>query len=337
MRATSENLASCHSLAAHQAHPPRRSAPLIPAAYFGIVLGLGGFANSWRVAHRAWGASAAIGETIFALAAAAWIVVLALYSWKWIAAREAALIEARHPVQCCFIGLAGVATLLIAQGALPYSRALAIALFAAGATFTTGFGVWRTGLLWQGGRAVEATTSVLLLPVVAGGFVMAATAGAFGWPTWAGLAFGAALFSWLGIESVLLHRLYTAAPLLPALRPTLGIQLAPPSVGALAYLATGADPTSLVPQAFLGFALLQALLLLRLWPWITEQPFAPSYWAVTFGVTALPTALIKVSAASPSHAYSDLAFATFVASNLIMIVVVILTVFWVFRQKSAAP
>ena len=41
------------------------------------------------------------------------------------------------------------------------------------------------------------------------------------------LAFGADMFSWLAIESVLLHRLYTASALAPALRPTLGISNCP--------------------------------------------------------------------------------------------------------------
>jgi hypothetical protein len=38
---------------------------------------------------------------------------------------------------------------------------------------------------------------------------------------------------------------------------------------------------------------MQALLLLRLLPWIMQQPFAASYWAFIFGVTALATAPLR--------------------------------------------
>lgn len=299
-----------------------RSVPLIPASYFGIVLGLGGLANSWRVAHAAWGAPSVVGEAIFVVAGLAWVVVTGLYIWKWLAALDAALAEAGHPIHCCFIGLGGVATLVMAQGALPYSRPIALALFSIGSIFTLVFGVWRTGLLWQGQREVEATTPILFLPVVAGGFITAATAAALGWHDWAALAFGGAFFSWLAIESVVLHRFYTADTLPPLLRPTLGIQLAPPAVGALAYLATATTPSLVVAEMLVGYALLQALLLARLWPWITKQPFAPSYWAVTFGATALPTALIRVSTMSPSHTFADLALFLFVVSNIVLFIII---------------
>jgi tellurite resistance protein len=75
---------------------------------------------------------------------------------------------------------------------------------------------------------VPATTPVLYLPTVAGGFVTGMTAAVLGAPDWGQLAFGAALFSWFAIEPVLLHRLYTGSALPAVLRPTLGIQPAPP-------------------------------------------------------------------------------------------------------------
>jgi tellurite resistance protein TehA-like permease len=44
---------------------------------------------------------------------------------------------------------------------------------------------------------------------------------------WGQVIFGGGLFSWLAIESVLLGRMLTGSELAAALRPTLGIQLAP--------------------------------------------------------------------------------------------------------------
>src|SRR6266403_641172 len=189
----------------------RFKVPVVPASFFGIVLGLAGLANAWRAAHEVWKAPALVGEVLMVLAAIVWALLLFLFILKWILAREHALGEAHHLVQCCFIGLAGVATMLIALGALPYSRPAAQILFGIGAAFTLAFALWRTGLLWQGERDHTATTPVLYLPTVAGGFVMAIVASALGYPDWGQLVFGAALFSWLAIESVLLHRLFTVS------------------------------------------------------------------------------------------------------------------------------
>jgi len=116
-----------------------------------------------------------------------------------------------------------------------------------------------------------------------------------------------AIFSWFAIESVLLHRLYTVTTLPLALRPTMGIQLAPPTVGAVAHLGVNGGVPDLVAHALVGYGLLQALLLLRLLPWIMEQPFAVSYWSFTFGVTALATAPIRMLGHGDSGAIAVLA------------------------------
>jgi tellurite resistance protein len=82
------------------------------------------------------------------------------------------------------------------------------------------------------------------------------------------LFFGAGLFSWFALESIITYRLHLGDELAPALRPTLGIQLAPPVVGATAYLAvTAAD---LAFYAMFGYGVLQLLFLARLAPWFSS-------------------------------------------------------------------
>ena len=300
--------------------------PLIPPSFFGIVLGLAGLAGNWRAAHIVWGLPAIVGELIYAAAAVSWLVIVALYALKWIVVPDAARADAQNAIQCCFIGLAGVATTLMALGALPYSRPLAIALFILGGAFTLSFGVWRTGALWRGGRDETTTTPVLYLPLVAGGFVTGTAAGALGWQDWGELFFGAGFFGWLAIESVLLHRLYTATPLAPPLRPTLGIQLAPPAVGALCCITVGSAYSGQLAHMMIGYALLQALILLRMVRWLREQPFSASYWAFTFGATALAGVVTRLSIGNPNGAYATLAPVLFVAANVLVLSIAVGTV-----------
>jgi len=290
--------------------------PIVPAAFFAIVLGLSGLANVWRAAHRVWRLPEIVGEVLMASAVCVWAIVLVLFAWKWIARREAALEEAGQAIACCFISLAGVATMLVGLGVLRYAPGLGVALFVAGAVFGVGFAVWRTGLLWQGGRDPSTTTPVLYLPLGATGFVLSTGCALLGERDWAQITFGMALFGVLAIDSVVLHRLYTAAPLPPPLRPTLGIQLAPATVGAVAYLGLSSGPPDWFAHAMIGYALIQTLILARLWSWIREQPFAVSYWAFTFGITAFAYALLRMlEKGEAGSAIPLLALVLFVVAN----------------------
>ncbi len=168
--------------------------PVIPAAPFGIVLGLGGMVNAWRAAEHLWHVSALAGHAIALFAIAIWILLLIGYAWKWIYLRQKALAEIEHPVQCCFVGLIGVSTMLVAALCLPYSGAVAHLLFWLGALWTVVFAVWRTGGLWTGGREPTATTAVLYLPTVAGSYVVAIAGASLGYSDIAQLAFGAGSF-----------------------------------------------------------------------------------------------------------------------------------------------
>ena len=311
--------------------------PVIPASFFGIVLGLAGLGNAWRTAHRVWSLPASVGESLLLLATLVWITLVAFYAAKWIYASEHARTELSHPVQCCFVGLIGVSGMLIAGALLPYSRSVALVLFVVCVIYTVLFAVWRTGALWQGGREAAHTTAVLYLPTVAGSFVTAAVASALGYAEWGELAFGAGLFSWLAIESVLIHRLYTTEALPLAIRPTLGIQLAPPTVGAIAYLGISSGPPNLFVHALLGYGLLQALILIRLLPWIRAQPFSAGYWGFTFGLSALAGAPVRLIERGETGPLALLAPYLFIGANVIILAMAVATLNLLVRGKLLPP
>jgi tellurite resistance protein len=306
--------------------------PLVPAAFFGIVLGLAGLGGAWRLAHQVWQLPAPIGESIIFLAAVVWAMLVVLFALKWLLAREEAQKETAHPVQCCFIGLVGVTTMLVAGGLLPYSRLVADVLFAIGAAYTLLFAVWRTGGLWQGDRQDAMTTPVLYLPTVAGSFVTAAVASALGYQDWGQLFFGVGVFAWLATESVLLHRMFTVT-LPPPLRPALGIQLAPPAVGAVAYLSVTQGPPDVFAHMLLGYAILQALILLRLLPWILKEPFSPSYWAFTFGATALAAAPLRLIDRGETGPIATLAPILFIGANLAVGLIALCTIWLLVKGR----
>lgn len=307
----------------------------VPASYFSMVLGLTGLANNWRMASTLWGAPAWIGEAVLAVAVAVWAVLMVRFGFKWIAARDDARAEIAHPILGCFVALVFVSTMLVGIGLLAHWNAGGSALCVIGALGALVFGVWRLGGLWRGGRDPKTTTPVLYLPTVAASLVSAMAVAALGAPAWGQLFFGAAVLAWLALESVMVSRLLTAEPLPLALRPTLGIQQAPPAVALLAYASVYIGPPDLVARMLLGYALVQSLIVLRLLPWI-RQPFTPSYWAFTFGATAIATGTMRFAERGGDPVFATLAPVLFGASNIVVVGLSIASVRWALRSTAPA-
>jgi tellurite resistance protein len=294
----------------------------VPVSFFGIAVGLLAFANAWRVGVRLWHLSPEVAQALTVVGLVVWATVGVLYAAKWITHRADALAELQHPVQSSFAALASVSSLLASQALIPFSRPLAMGLFAVTAVAQLALGLWLNGRLWMGGRPPELVTPAIYLPSVAQNFVAATAAAAFGWNQLGMLFFGAGLLAWLAMESVILHRAAVLAPFPAALRPVIGIQLAPPVVGGVSYLAL----TSGVPDVFawilLGYGVYQALLLARLLPWIREQAFAPGYWAFSFGVAALPTLAMRMVERGATGLIATLAPVLFIAANGVFLLLV---------------
>jgi tellurite resistance protein len=298
----------------------------VPASSFGIVLGMAGLSNCWRFAHVVWGTNALIGEALSALTAMLWAALLAGYAMKWLRDRDEAIREFEHPVQCCFIGLVPVSTLLVGIWVFTWSDTTGTALVMLGAAGQLGFSTYRSGALLRGGRTQLDTTPVMYLPTVAGNFVSAIALSSLGYMDAAKLFFGAGLFSWLALESVITHRLYTAEPLEHVIRPTMGIQLAPPAVASVAYLSLTHNSVDTVFMALFGYGVLQLLLLTRLLPWFVETGFSPSYWAFSFGATALVLASMHAASLHAHPVVDVLAFPLFVLLNLAILGLFLATV-----------
>lgn len=287
----------------------------LPASFFGMVLGLSGLGQAWRLAHRLWGTAAVIGEALLLLAGIVWLSLLLAYLLQAWRKPGVVVAEFRHPVQGSTPALLAVSTLLMVMAVQPYSHTFAWGLALAGMGWHLLFALWHTGSLWQGGREAGSTLPAIYLPTVAGNFTSAAALGALGHADWGWLFLGAGMFSWFALESLIFQRLWQAPPVPAPQRPLIGIQFAPPLVCAMAWLMlepTGHDHWLLM---LWGYGLFQLLLGIRLWRWLGEQPFAPSYWAYTFGIASATVVGLKLALAGIAAA-TMLALPVFIGANL---------------------
>ena len=310
--------------------------PQVPASWFGIVLGLSGLGISWRAAHRVWGMPAVIGESILGLSAIVWALLLGLFAVKWIFFRWDARAELKDAIQSTYISLIGIGTNLISIGLYPYSQRGALVLFIPAALISVTHGVFFTSFAWSGDRHSDVTTGSLYLPTVAGCFVTGTTAATLGYHGLAQLAFGAGMFSWLSIESVILHRLYDKSEMPPEQRPSLGIQFAPAAVAAVTYLSIQGGVPDLFSRALLGYAILQGLVVVRLIGWIMVSPLNVNYWAFTFGAASLSIASCRTVEHGEQGALRLLAPILFIAANLIIAAVSAVTLNQLVRHIIAS-
>ena len=305
----------------------------IPVSFFGIAVGALAFANLWRVAIRVWHLPTIAGDVLSVAALAVWVVVLLAYGHKWLTHAAEARAEMQHPVQSSFAALGPVSSLLAAQILQTYAHSVALALFGVAVVAQLVLGVYLHGRLWQGGRKPELITAAIYLPTVASSFVAGTAAAAFGFHQLGGLFFGAGVLSWLAIESMILHRAAVHEALPEALRPILGIQLAPPVVGGVTYLSLSSGTPDLIALMLLGYGLYQALMLLRLLPWIRQQAFGPGYWAFSFGVAALPTMAIRMVERGATGPLEWIAPVLFIAANVVIGILMVKTLGLLVRGK----
>jgi tellurite resistance protein len=86
----------------------------------------------------------------------------------------------------------------------------------------------------------------------------------------------------------------------------------------------------------LGYGVFQALLMIRLLPWICRQPFAPSYWAFTFGLSAIATSFLRFAERGVPGPASAAAPYVFIAVNLVIGGMAIGT-FWLLLRGRLLP
>jgi len=305
---------------------PGQAPKPMPVSFFGMAVGTLAWGHSWQAAAQVWPLPTVLVHLAMALGLGLWVLLLLAYARTWWRAPEAARAELELPVPSAMAALLPVSTLLAAISLKTLAPAVAWVLLGLGLVAQLVLGMWLSGRFWQGGRAPESINASVYLPAVAQNFVAATALASFGWTTLAGLFFGAGLFSWLALESMVMGRSATQAPLDAVQRPLQGIQLAPAVVGGLSYMALSSGPPDLMAHMLLGYGLYQALLAARLLPWTLQSGFAPSYWAFSFGVMALATLALRMQARAPEEAlWQLLAPVLFGVANLVMATLLWLT------------
>jgi tellurite resistance protein len=267
---------------------------------FGIAYGLAILATCWGYAALLKLAPALVADILFIIAAAVWLVLVVSYLPQVTRQPGGWYAELTHPVTAPFISLIPIVGMLLTTGLMPHAPAAGKWLFAAFAAVTVVLAGWMIGQWIVERLDLDKLHPGYVLPAVAGGFIATVGAALAGWSGVAQTFFGLGLVSWLVIDSIILARLYFRPPLPPELQPTLAIEVAPPALAGLAYLAITHGKVDAVAFALGGYTLLAALVQVRLISVYRQLHFAAGSWAYAFPYAAVATlALHWVNYAHP--------------------------------------
>lgn len=303
----------------------------IPTSYFGIVLGLAALSMAWHHAQAIEPQYATTISNILGITAIAiWLLFIAIFMVKLIKHFSLVKAEWQHSSQFAFLSLIFISTMVIGDVIYRWHPALGISILAVAAIGQFIFTLSRVTPLWYGCCFNdEAISPSFYLPVVAANFTVASSLAMLGYADFGMFFFGAGGFSWIMFEPVLLQRMRTATINL-ALRPTLGIILAPAFVGSAAYLAVNGGEIDLLVKLMWGYGFLQLFYLLRTLPWILQNSFQIGLWSFSFGLASMANSAIYFYEYEP---FRLLALITFYFANIAFILLIAGTIKKVIQGK----
>ena len=257
----------------------------VTANLFAIPFGVSGLAQCWTTAHSAGTVPAWPADVAWTAAAALWLIVLTAYLEQLRTGTSLAA-ELAEPTFGPFVALATITPMLLAGALGEHARGAAQGVFVGALILTLLLGGWLSGQWIISDTTLAQWHPGYFLPTVAGGLIAAATAAKLGHRSLAELMFGYGAVCWIVLGSIILTRLFTQPRLPTALIPTIAIELAPPVVAGSGWFLINGARVDAVALGLAGYALLMALVQVRLVPLFRTVPFGPPWWSFSFSYAA---------------------------------------------------
>lgn len=264
-----------------------------PVGLFTIPVGLFALAGAWRRgATFGWTLAQPVADALAFTALLLLAVLLLLYAAKLLRHPLAVAAEFSHPLAGSLMALLPLAVLLCI---IHYARPGQIGwllLTLLTLAFMGVVAIRIVSIITTGALPAAAVTPALYIPPVAGGLVGGMALSTLGYPGWAALLFGMGLISWALLEVRVLHRLFEGA-MPEALRPTIGVELAPPTIATLSASIIWPQLPGDVLLIGLGLAAGPIVAVLARYRWWGQVPFSVGFWSFSFPVAAFASCVIE--------------------------------------------
>lgn len=269
-----------------------------PITLFGSTMGLFGLALAARAAGLA-----AISDGVAGAGALVLLGLLALYLAKAVRFPGHVAAEWNHPVRLSFFPAANISILLLSLLLQDIAPTLSAAswVFAASAQAVLTLVIVSA---WISHRSFphQALSPAWFIPAVANVIVPLGGVhlGLVG-PSW--YFFSVGVLFWLILLTLVFNRIVFHDPLPGKLQPTLVILVAPPAVAFLAWTQLNGGQIDAFARILLNTGLFFAGLVALQVPVLLRLPFALSFWALSFPLAALTTAVFRYAGLTGSDSF----------------------------------
>lgn len=291
----------------------------LPVSLFASVMGTGGLTLAAQRYAELFGLPHAVGTAILVLAYACFITISLGYSCKLIWFRQEVLAEFNHPVRSNFFPAISIGMLLLATGTMEFSQRLAFYLWAAGAAVQLSFTITIVSRWITRNYEIAHSNPAWFIPVV-GNIVVPILGVEVAHPEISWFFFSIGLSFWMLLFTIIVYRIVFHHQLAEKFVPTLFILIAPPALGFISYMKlTGHFDVFARVLLYLSFFLF--LLLASMFPYFFRLKFSVSWWAYTFPLCGLTTAMIFAFkyAAYPVFAWTSTALLLIAFSAVILV------------------
>jgi tellurite resistance protein len=302
---------------------PEQATPLptarlahFPITFFGVTMGVFGLALALRA-----GGFAPVSAGVTMLGTLLLIGLAGFYGLKAIRFQEQVAAEWNHPVRLSFFPAANISILLLSLLLQEIAPALSAAMWAFGA-FVQAVLTLVIVSAWISHRsfAHPSLSPAWFIPAVAnvivplGGVHLEQVE-----VSWYFFSIG--LLFWVILLTLVFNRLIFHDPLPGKLQPTLVILIAPPSVAYLAWVQLNGAQIDAMAHIFINLALFFAAIVAVQLPILFKLRFVMSFWALSFPLAALTTALFRHAALTGFYLFH---FAALVLLGVLVVTILIL-------------
>lgn len=297
---------------------------LISFDLYSAVMGITGLGLVWRAAASTYALPAWPGETLLASGLAVFFVLTVAQLLRLIFSYQDILAEWRSCASKNFFCAATISGFLLSMGLLPYSIALAKALWIIGVTaqiffLTCTFRRWVIDQL-----ETHEISPVWLIPMV--GNASPAFAGVdLGFPGLSKMLLFSAILCWALFMPLILWRIVFVRPVTPLkAMPGLAIMVSAPAVISVALYCVY-DGVNDAVEFMAWTALFFSIVLISLWRRMVPDMFSKSWWGFTFPSTALASSLIRVDKATMTLLNHTLALTALIFATCVVCLIIFLT------------
>lgn len=260
---------------------------------FGVPLGLAGLGGGWSAARGALGSPVWPEEILYGTATALWLVLTVTYVFRGLRRKGTFRSDLKHEVAGPFASFIPLIGILLSshysQYLPPWGAWLCGAFIAALAIVAAQLlAHWVTG-----GVSMQSIHPGYLLPVVAGSFVASIGFSSIHAHDAAIATFGAGMFFWLVVGTVVTVRLMTGGALAPSAKTGLSAYLAAPATANIAWMVSHPGPMAAAQLGLTGVLAIMALMQVMLLPEYRKLPFTQLFWVFTFPVGATTNYAIR--------------------------------------------